>query len=180
MIFHRSINSILILLTGIAFIDIFIHNLWAIALYLILWVAILLRKPDRKTPKDEITSPVSGRIIRIITQEIDGERMQVIRIMTNPIVDTQTFRLVPNQNIKSFTTSVGSVIVEYESGIIVKHRPYNRLSHVFDIYRDQILDGVYGNTFFGCITTLTLPKGIASELIEGQKVLDGETVIARK
>jgi hypothetical protein len=180
MIFHSTLNGILLFVLGVISIDLLTKNFWIIALYASIWIAILLRKPSRKLIRDKFVSPVNGRVIRVLNSEVDGKKFQTMKILTNPILDAQTFRTIPSEELESFSTHPGSVLVQYKSGIKVKHKANKRLVNTIDIYRDQIVDGIYGHSFLGCVTTLFIPDIFKSELAEGQKVIDGETVIAYK
>lgn len=181
---HKGAHKFILLILSIAAVDLLTRRLWCIMLYGAAWAVILLRQSRRiQRRANGIIAPVSGIVRRVFKSKVDAKEVNCIRIDTRPIVDPQTFRSVPVDTIDSikFTCDAKSVI--YKSGLVVKHSPLWNCASMsinqenMDLFNDVGTSPVYGYSLFGCTTNIILPHGYSTSLIEGQKVIDSETVI---
>jgi len=186
MILHRGANKIILPMLGLAAIDLVTHKLWAIMLYFSAWSVVLFRNSTRVSRTDSITSPVSGTISRIFKANIDSKEMECIKIDTKPVIHSQTYRLIQSDSIETVKFSNDYITISYKSGIIVKHSAWLGF-HNFFVCQDNIhqfneieADPVYGHSYLGGTTIVALPGGITHSLLEGQRVIDGETIIGSK
>jgi hypothetical protein len=177
VILHRGANKIIIPMLVLAAIDLITHRLWLIMLYLSGWSIVLFRNSNRVGRTDCITSPVSGTVSRVFRTNIDSKEMECIKIDTKPVLHSQTYRVISSEDIDSVKFSHEYKTVNYKSGLIVKHSAWLGFHKQFNEIES---DTVYGHSYLGGTTIIALPNGMKSTIIEGQRVIDGETIIGGK
>lgn len=184
MKFHSGTYKAVAGMLFLAILDLLVGRIWLLASCLSIWTFILMRSPSRISGKCGLVSPVSGILRRILNIEINGEKRDHLKVTTRPLLDSQTFRVIPNQSVSSMSSDQNSITVEYISGLIVKHMPlYQGLGGVvFEGDKDSMeSNDEYGYSIFGSTTSIILPSGYKIWLSEGSigsVMIDGETVIA--
>jgi hypothetical protein len=177
---HQLGFKLIIFMLGLVAIDLITKSLYLILLYLAGVIYILLRQPVRVTANDCITSPVTGIVSAVYCSK--DNTLQCLEILTYPLIYTQSFRLLSTQNPESGKIIDQSYTLNYSSGISVQHVPRLGLMDIVlsDFTNALGSNSVYGHSFFGGKTQIKFPAGFETHLVKGQKVIDGETIIAEE
>lgn len=180
---HKNTYKILVGMGILAAIDLLTHSLWAVLLYVSVWSILLFRKSDSVSRSSGITSPVSGKVTSVSKIRMNEADLVCVTIDTLPVIDPQNFRSIPSDKIISFKIEAKTKVIDYESGVIVSHSPVMGLAS-FELDHGNLQnfqydndDNNYGYSILGCKTNVILPKGYVSYLTQGQKVINGETIV---
>ena len=173
---HQSGLQAIMIMLSVALIDLFTRKVYLFLLYVSGLAYLLFRSPDRVPSMLGIISPVSGIVNKVYKSKVGEKIILCIEINTRPIIDSQTFRLIPGE-VVSENIHGQCIQTKYESGILVEHAP--RLGFWNPVRMHGPSNG-YGYSFFGSETQITLPGDFETRVLEGQRVIDNETTIARR
>ena len=183
MSLHHGTHKIITVMLVIAALDLITQKLWLVMTYGALWSILLFRQSKRISRTSSMVSPVSGIVARVFRTNLSDKEVFCIRIDTRPILDCQTFRAISADTVSAVKFAPYSRTVIYKSGLTVKHVPTLDIAQMFldpdniDSLVETESNPVYGSSLLGCTTTIVLPVGYSTNLIEGQTVIDGETII---
>lgn len=182
MMLHKNTYKIFFVMGFLACLDLLTHNLWAILAYLSAWSVLLFRRSNTILRTVGLTSPVTGIVSNITKSRSNDKELVHISVNTMPLIDPQNFTILPSDKIVNLHNDGNSMIVSYESGANVIHTPNFGLGNL-EINHTNITSFQkenhehYGYSILGCRTTITLPGGYSAKVIQGQKVINGETII---
>jgi hypothetical protein len=167
---------------GVSLIDLVTKKTYLLMIYLCGVVYLLLRNPNRIINSKGIASPVSGTVSKVYRSRAENHPVLCIEITTTPLIDAQSFRLIPGEMPGSIKQEEHGQIAVYQSGIVVQHFPrWNLFQRIAGDFT-QLLgsSAAYGYSLFGACTQITMPSEFEEAVVEGQRVIDSETIVAVK
>ena len=178
-----------------------------IGVLLTIWCVFFFRDPERVTPieKDFVVSPADGLVQRITTAKLPPELeggdeeytrvsifLNVFDVHVNRIPIEGEVKILHYHPGKFFNASLDKASEHNERQSILIETPENKLVGVVQIAgliarrivcnlkdHEQVKTGErFGIIRFGSRVDVYLPKGIEPQVIEGQRVVGGESIIA--
>jgi phosphatidylserine decarboxylase len=182
-LFHREMNSLPLLYSA------------ALSFYAGLVIMLFFRDPNRKIPKGEnlVLSPADGKVIRIDTER-ENPSLSIFLSITNVHVNRSpvsgTIKAVehrPGKFHNAFRKEAmaenerNEIEIETDKGIVKMHQVAGFIARRTICYKQPgaILRAGdrLGLIRFGSRVDLTLPPGSKVNVMLGQKVLAGETIL---